>query len=88
MPLLLHYKFPGAPESAWMLIRRAGDAAGPDPRIDGLGKFGVLNYPHRFAGKVGKTFPLAGRLHPAIEHTEYHPAVSLLQNVLKVQASV
>ena len=53
-----------------MGIGWACDAARLDAGIDGAGEASVLDQPHRLAGKIGQSFPLAGRLDPAIVHLE------------------
>ena len=51
-----------------MCIRRASDAFGMNPFVDGSGKVGIFDEARRFAWVVVETFTFSGGLDPAVVH--------------------
>ena len=82
------YKRPRTVKLVRMIIRRTGNARGVDARIDGAGKLAVFHNPDRLTGKIRKSSPLTGRLHPAVVHPKDKAILAFLDDFLFVQSGV
>ncbi len=74
--------------SSRMVVRRAGDAGGPDPGVDGLGKGAILDQPPRLARIIGEPLAFPRRLDAAIVHLEDQTLRPLLADRLDVDPGV
>jgi hypothetical protein len=85
---LPHRKLPRTPDVIRMLIRRAVNAAGLNPRVNRLREPLVLHQSDRLAGEIGQPLPLARRLNPAVKHPEHNPVLALLNCILLVEERI
>ena len=71
-----------------MVIRRATDAFGFNPGIDGTGKVGIFHQAPGFAGVILKAFAFSGGLHPAFIHLEDETVFAFFNKRLGVDSGV
>jgi len=71
-----------------MVIRRAPDAFGFDPGIDGPGKIRVFHQPPRFTGIILKAFSFSGGLNPAFIHLEDQTVFAFFNKGLGVDSGI
>ena len=71
-----------------MIIRRAPDAFGLDPGVDGPGKISVFHQSPGFTGIVLEVFSFPGGLHPAFIHLEDEAVFAFFNKRLGVDSGI
>ena len=71
-----------------MIIRRAADAFGFDPGVDGPGKIRVFHQSPGFAGIVLEVFSFPGGLYPTFIHLEDQAVFAFFNKRLGVDSGI